>query len=189
MIAVVLALALASSPSVAGKWGAEGEVFFDLKEGGKGKMDDESITWAVVGDKLKITSSDGEEEELPFRLKGDKLIITLEGSDLTLHRVDSAAPAKEKPATDDDRVIKLLTSRPWCGATSRLEFRNGTWTSTEKDKQPSEGHWLVKSHELFMSHPPKTLQPVRAKLELLADAPGFTLDGLSYRECPALNAP
>jgi hypothetical protein len=202
---LLLALAISTSPSVesslAGKWGGEGEVFFDLRAGGKGKMEEESISWSIEGDKLKISDSDGGVQEIRFKLKGDRLTISIDDTDLVLHRVKGAASAP--PQKDVDQLSGVLVSAAWCTKTSRVSFlADGSWTMTgdnekawtgrtrtaaQQNAAGSTGRWAVKKNQLHMSMPPEApeLQPIRLQMTQTAEGkPQLRVNGVEYSTCP-----
>lgn len=182
---VLLALMISAAPSLAGKWGGEGEVFFDLRDGGKGKMEDESIKWEVKGDKLVITDSEGDSEEIPFSLKGDRLTIKIDDLELHLHRVTApAAVDGPKPG----QLERILLAIPWCSKTMRMSFSaDGAWTMTNLQKpEMTTGRWAIKKNQLHMSNPPAApeLLPVRLHVgQTETGEPTLNANGTDYSAC------
>lgn len=192
MIVLLAALAIAAAPeatSLAGSWGGDGEVFFELKEGGKGKMDEESIQWEVRGAKLILTDSEGDRQELPFKLKGDKLTISLDDTELTLRRVTApATPPKTRTAQAADQVSKLLLSSAWCSKTTRMQFfKDGSWSEDQvATKKTTQGQWVVKEGGLHISYPPQVMDLTQTPMEIAAgpnNAPILKTKGDEYTTC------
>jgi hypothetical protein len=191
MILFVLALVCAAAPeaTVTGSWGADKEVFFELKEGGKGKMDEEPIHWEVKGSKLVITDSEGDKEEIPFKLKGDRMTITVDDTELVLHRVTPpATPPKTRTEQAADQVSKLLLSSAWCSKSTRMQFfKDGSWSEDQlATKNKTQGQWVVKEGGLHISYPPLVMDLTQTPFEIVAgpnNSPIVKTKGEEYSLC------
>ena len=84
----------AKPDSVVGKWNSDdGPV--ELNADGTGSLAGAPFKYRVEGDVIVLTSQDGQTARIPFRLEGDRVIVTVEGERGVLTRAGGAGGARD----------------------------------------------------------------------------------------------
>src|SRR4051812_26553273 len=95
---LILGGSKAADPALIGSWGFDGHVFVTFKADGTGSMEDEKFTWASDGKVVKVTSSDGEADQMSYQVKDGQLGLVAGGIPMALTRIGGRS--KSAPATE-----------------------------------------------------------------------------------------
>lgn len=158
-LGVVLMFA-GKDPQVVGTWGMGGATLLSIHADGTGEMEGEPFTWSTDKGVLTVVAG-GETDKLGYAVKNGKLVVSMDGTPMTLDKMGGtsaapAAPAKSPKAAapgkaGTDSLSQLLLRNAWCSfsfnktsgysSKSRVKFfADGTYSTAAQGEGYSSGY-------------------------------------------------
>lgn len=123
-------------PQVVGTWGMGGATILWINADGTGEMEGESFKWSTDKGVLSIVASSGESDQIGYAVKGGRLVVSMDGTPITLDKMGGGssaaapdvapadpvkvAPAKAEPKAaapakaGKDELSQFLLKNAWC---------------------------------------------------------------------------